>query len=112
VHQTWHSFSLWKQLGCLQVLLQCSDCLIVRLRDSNVIRWRYATAPDGSYLRNEAGQLVKESNARVIRWSDGSETLQLGGEMLALSKQNIQGDNAYLYAVHYDIIQVGAWVNV
>jgi RNA polymerase-associated protein LEO1 len=81
----------------------------VRLRDSNVIRWRYAAAPDGSLLRDEAGALVKESNARVIRWSDGSETLQLGGEMLALSKQNIQGDNAYLYAVHYDIIQVGGW---
>ena len=44
----------------------------VRLRDQNVIRWRKVN--DG------AGGFKLESNARIVRWSDGSTQLLLGEE--------------------------------
>jgi hypothetical protein len=47
----------------------------VRLRDQNCIRWRWA-ADEAS-----RGQ-VQESNARFVRWSDGSLQLLLGDEVL------------------------------
>jgi RNA polymerase-associated protein LEO1 len=47
----------------------------VRLRDQNCIRWRWAA--------DEAtGGQVQESNARFVRWSDGSLQLLLGDEVL------------------------------
>ncbi|KJE03658.1 RNA polymerase-associated protein LEO1 [Cryptococcus gattii NT-10] len=38
----------------------------------NTIRWRWVTGPDG--------EPVRQSNARMLRWSDGSVTLQLGDD--------------------------------
>lgn len=64
----------------------------VRIRDSNVIRWRWATGPKG--------EPVKESNARFVKWSDGSMQLLLGDEVLDVKTQDISKDNMYLYAVH------------
>jgi RNA polymerase-associated protein LEO1 len=78
----------------------------VKKRDTNVIRWRYAVGPDGAVVTGPDGQPIRESNARLIRWSDGSESLQLGDEMLDVARQDISHDHAYLYAVRYDIIQV------
>ncbi|MBW0515655.1 hypothetical protein O181_055370 [Austropuccinia psidii MF-1] len=43
------------------------------LAHRNVIRWRWQQSSDG--------QLVKQSNARVICWSDGSQSLQVGSEL-------------------------------
>ncbi|KAK4699808.1 RNA polymerase-associated protein LEO1, partial [Phenoliferia sp. Uapishka_3] len=45
--------------------------------DENVIRWRWAIGPDGTP--------IKESNARTIRWSDGSLSLQVGAELFDIS---------------------------
>ncbi|WVO13298.1 hypothetical protein L204_100911 [Cryptococcus depauperatus] len=38
----------------------------------NTIRWRWITGPDGEPIR--------QSNARMLRWSNGSVTLQLGSD--------------------------------
>lgn len=45
-----------------------------RLQNENTIRWKFARD-------QETGQMIKQSNARFIRWSDGSLSLQLGAEM-------------------------------
>ncbi|KAL8278664.1 hypothetical protein RQP46_008956 [Phenoliferia psychrophenolica] len=45
--------------------------------DENVIRWRWVVGADG--------KPVKESNARTIRWSDGSLSLQVGSELFDIS---------------------------
>lgn len=56
----------------------------------NVIRWRRVERPDGT---------VKiESNARFVRWSDGTTQLLVGDEVLGVSEQSTEGDNAFVYA--------------
>ncbi|GAA5970079.1 hypothetical protein JCM3765_006094 [Sporobolomyces pararoseus] len=47
------------------------------LPDENVIRWRWT--------KDELGQYIKQSNARVVRWSDGSLSLQVGSELFDIS---------------------------
>ncbi|GAA5974443.1 hypothetical protein JCM11641_003216 [Rhodosporidiobolus odoratus] len=49
----------------------------VRVADENVIRWRWT--------RDELGEVIKQSNARILRWSDGTLSLQLGSELFDLS---------------------------
>ncbi len=39
----------------------------------NTMRWRWVTGPDG--------KPTKQANARILRWSDGSMSLQLGQDM-------------------------------
>ena len=48
----------------------------------NTIRWR-----DGW---NKQGDMIKESNARMVRWSDGSMSLHLGSEIFDVYKQPLQ----------------------
>lgn len=43
----------------------------------NTVRWRWATGGDG--------KPVRESNARMLRWSDGSVSLQLGNDLFDLA---------------------------
>ena len=56
----------------------------VRAYDNNVVRWRYGA--DGA----------PESNARLIRWSDGSLQVQLGSETLDVSTVDMARDNTHL----------------
>ncbi len=55
----------------------------------NGLRWRY--------VKNENDELVKESNARMVRWSDGSLSLHLGNEIFDVYKQYMQGDYNHLF---------------
>ncbi|BGP49443.1 Paf1 complex component [Rhodotorula kratochvilovae] len=45
--------------------------------DENVIRWRWT--------KDELGQVIKRSNARIVRWSDNSLSLQLGSELFDMT---------------------------
>mmetsp|Transcript_3830 Transcript_3830/g.6720 ORF Transcript_3830/g.6720 Transcript_3830/m.6720 type:complete len:387 (+) Transcript_3830:114-1274(+) len=70
-----------------------------RLRPSEqaVVRWRLRKGPHG--------EEISESNAKFIRWSDGSLQLKLGDEYLDVIKTDITNNNAYLFADHTDISQ-------
>ena len=37
----------------------------------NTIRWRVKKDEEGVEMKDVFGDVVKESNARVVRWSDG-----------------------------------------
>ncbi|EIE23076.1 Leo1-like protein [Coccomyxa subellipsoidea C-169] len=64
----------------------------VRVRDQNVIRWRRTVKEDGS-----SGI---ESNARFVRWSDGSLQLMIGDEVLDVAELDIEKDNNFLFLRH------------
>ena len=55
----------------------------------NTIRWRWSKDKDGND--------IKESNARVVRWSDGTMSLLLGGEVFDIHKTKIEGDFNHLF---------------
>lgn len=60
---------------------------------SNMIRWRYAKE-NGKLKRDFKGQLIRESNARVVKWSDGSMSLYIGKEMFDLAESKYKvGDS-------------------
>lgn len=69
----------------------------VRLANNAVIRWRMRRLPDG--------REVRESNARFVRWEDGSMQLLLGDEVLDVAEQDISHNNQYLFALR-SVIQV------
>ncbi|XP_052174837.1 protein LEO1 homolog isoform X2 [Diospyros lotus] len=60
--------------------------------DNNTVRWRIARNPDGTESY--------ESNARFVRWSDGSLQLLIGNEVLDISVQDAQHDQAHLFLRH------------
>ncbi|KAL8111166.1 hypothetical protein AgCh_026779 [Apium graveolens] len=60
--------------------------------ENNIVRWRNVKNPDGT--------ITRESNARFIRWSDGSLQLQIGNEVLDISVQDAQHDQAHLFLKH------------
>ncbi|CAN0876912.1 Protein LEO1 homolog [Linum grandiflorum] len=60
--------------------------------ENNIVRWRR--------VRNSDGSTSIESNARFIRWSDGSLQLQLGNEVLDISVQDAQHEQSHLFLRH------------
>ncbi|CAF5028240.1 unnamed protein product, partial [Rotaria sp. Silwood1] len=66
----------------------------------NTIRWRYNT--------NENGETIRESNTRLVRWSDGSLSLHVGKEIFDVSKANIQSDHNHLFVRHQKSMQAQA----
>ncbi|XP_020281212.1 another transcription unit protein isoform X2 [Pseudomyrmex gracilis] len=61
----------------------------LKLKVENTLRWKDTF--------NDEGKLVKESNARFVKWSDGSMSLHLGSEIFDVYKQPLQGDHNHLY---------------
>ncbi len=61
----------------------------LKLKVENTIRWRIGF--------DEEGKTVRESNARVVKWSDGSMSLHLGNEIFDVYKQPLQGDFNHLF---------------
>lgn len=61
----------------------------LKLKVGNTIRWR-------KYI-NDKGETVQDSNARFIRWSDGSLSLHLGSEIFDVYKQPLQNDHNHLF---------------
>ncbi|KAF9597602.1 hypothetical protein IFM89_020081 [Coptis chinensis] len=60
--------------------------------ENNVVRWRRVQSPDG--------MMNVESNARFVRWSDGSLQLLIGNEILDISVQEARYDQAHLFLRH------------
>ncbi|XP_059442458.1 protein LEO1 homolog [Corylus avellana] len=60
--------------------------------ENNIVRWRTVRNPDGTSSH--------ESNARFVRWSDGSLQLLIGNEVLDISVQDAQHDQAHLFLRH------------
>lgn len=61
----------------------------LKLKVENTIRWRDVLDNDGN--------TQKESNARFVRWSDGSYSLHLGSEIFDVYRQPLQGDHNHLF---------------
>ncbi|KAB0797192.1 hypothetical protein PPYR_08186 [Photinus pyralis] len=61
----------------------------LKLKVENTIRWREDV--------DKEGNTFKESNARFVRWSDGSLSLHLGSEIFDVYKQPLQGDHNHLF---------------
>uniref|UniRef100_A0A0R3RQ82 RNA polymerase-associated protein LEO1 n=1 Tax=Elaeophora elaphi TaxID=1147741 RepID=A0A0R3RQ82_9BILA len=57
----------------------------LKLRVENTIRWRYVLDDDGN--------IQKQGNSKVVRWSDGTMSLYLGGEIFDIMVQPMQLDN-------------------
>ncbi|KAM1081122.1 hypothetical protein EV1_015528 [Malus domestica] len=60
--------------------------------ENNIVRWRRVRNPDGT--------TTSESNTRFVRWSDGSLQLLIGNEVLDISVQEAQHDQAHLFLRH------------
>eukprot|EP00300_Choanocystis_sp_HF-7_P019419 c20332_g1_i5.p1 GENE.c20332_g1_i5~~c20332_g1_i5.p1 ORF type:complete len:282 (+),score=80.26 c20332_g1_i5:274-1119(+) len=66
------------------------------VKEENAVRWRFA--------RDEASQeLVRESNARFVEWSDGTFQLLVGKEAFDVTKKDI--DNQFLYVRHDGVMR-------
>ena len=61
----------------------------MKLKVENTIRWRQGFDAEG--------KAVKESNARVVKWSDGSTSLYLGSEIFDVHKQSLHGDFNHMF---------------
>ncbi|KAF0880377.1 LEO1 protein, partial [Crocuta crocuta] len=61
----------------------------LKLKVENTVRWRKR--------RDEKGNEVKESNTRVVRWSDGSLSLHLGNEVFDVYKAPLQDNYNHLF---------------
>tara|TARA_B110000977_G_scaffold173049_1_gene225906 strand:+ start:365 stop:1477 length:1113 start_codon:yes stop_codon:yes gene_type:complete len=69
-------------------------------KNHNVIRWR---------TNAETGAV--ESNARFVKWSDGTTQLLIGDETLGVAEQTIDKDHTYLFARHAGAMQASAHVH-
>merc|ERR1719394_2419609 len=61
----------------------------LKLKVENTIRWRQYYDKDGN--------VQKQSNARVVKWSDGSYSLHLGNEIFDVYNQPLQSDFNHLF---------------
>lgn len=61
----------------------------IKLKVSNTMRWREHM--------NDAGAMVRESNTRMVKWSDGSMSLHLGNEIFDVYRQPLHGDHNHLF---------------
>merc|ERR1712025_449449 len=61
----------------------------LKLKVENTIRWRIGFDAEGKATR--------ESNARMVKWSDGSYSMHLGSEVFDVTKQPLQGDFNHLF---------------
>lgn len=65
---------------------------------TKIVRWRAKRGPGGELLKNADGSFVAESNARIVRWSDGTMSLAVGSApMLHISNVPVPKDQSYVF---------------
>lgn len=69
----------------------------LKLKVENTIRWRVARDGEGQPVLDAQDQPIRESNARMVRWSDGSLSLHLGREIFDVHTMDISADHNHLF---------------
>jgi RNA polymerase-associated protein LEO1 len=57
---------------------------------TSVIRWRYRQDNAGNIVRDSSGQPLKQSNARLVKWSDGTYQCIVGNEVFKIETPILQ----------------------
>lgn len=70
----------------------------IKLKVENTIRWRFKDGQDDPSIPSIERE--KESNARFVRWNDGSLSLVLGDEMFQVNTQSLQNQHQFLVVHH------------
>ena len=70
----------------------------IKLKIENTIRWRFKAGQDDPSI--PSSEREKESNARFVRWSDGTMSLVLGEEMFQVNAQTLQNQHQFLVVHH------------
>ncbi|CAG8487340.1 7526_t:CDS:2 [Scutellospora calospora] len=67
----------------------------IKLGAQDGLRWRYKKDPKTGKETEE-----KESNARIIKWNDGSRTLLIGKEQFEISTESLESKHQFLTVPH------------
>ncbi|KAK8791687.1 hypothetical protein WA538_002893 [Blastocystis sp. DL] len=69
-------------------------------RAEALIRWRWKRDSNGEIIRDARGKPIRESNARIVKWSDGSYQLLIGEDnVLDIQLQDNAENSQYVVAV-------------
>ena len=71
----------------------------INLHHLNTVRWRWVTDPS-------TGERTLQSNARFVRWEDGSMTLHIGEEVLSVAEVQDTAARRYMYVRVNKLMQV------
>lgn len=63
--------------------------LRVKLKADSVIRWRNG--------QNESGQTEPQTNAHIVKWSDGTQSIVVGDTVLNCPQKDVKKEHNYLY---------------
>merc|ERR1711898_61481 len=61
----------------------------------HVIRWRIKTDAQGNAIRDKNNEAVLESNASIVKWSDGTFQLVVGDEVFDMAELCKQGGTVW-----------------
>ncbi|KAK8791238.1 hypothetical protein WA171_002186 [Blastocystis sp. BT1] len=69
-------------------------------RAEALIRWRWKKDSNGIVIRDARGKPIRESNARIVKWSDGSYQLLIGDDnVIDLQLQDNAENSQFVVAV-------------
>jgi len=69
----------------------------VKLKFGNVLRWRYKKDAAGNDMQDEGGNYIRESNARYVKWSDGTHSVVLGKNVADARSKDMAGEHNCLF---------------
>ncbi|KNC83769.1 hypothetical protein SARC_03993 [Sphaeroforma arctica JP610] len=69
-----------------------------RLFVNNTVRWRHVVDRDGKQVIDPTtGDPKMESNARFVKWDDGSSSLVIGDEVIDVAEKSIHEGNTHIF---------------
>ncbi|KAI6653600.1 RNA polymerase-associated protein LEO1-like [Oopsacas minuta] len=75
----------------------------LKLKVENTIRWRKT--------KDQTGQEIRESNARIVKWKNGTLSLYLGNEIFDVSQLKMEDKCNHLYLVQNAFLQAQSVFN-